>query len=148
MDQYLECEPVEIRWGCRYGPNPREAYAGDPHSEKKGWGCFAPVIQKALAEAAGKEYTAQNLTGMSLPSLTLYALIMQTPVAVWTTVDMKEVDKICQWQSADGEESFLYPANQHCMVLVGMDMENYYFRDPKMESGDCFLPEEAGRSGL
>ena len=43
VDNYLDCESVSIRWGCRYGPNPKNAYAGDPRSKDKGWGCFSPA---------------------------------------------------------------------------------------------------------
>lgn len=69
VDNYLDCESVSIRWGCRYGPNPKNAYAGDPRSKDKGWGCFSPVIVRALNKALPKGYYAKNVTGMSFNDL-------------------------------------------------------------------------------
>ena len=48
---------------------------------------------------------------------------------------MEDIDRIIQWQSYDKTESFLYPANEHCMVFAGYDSENYYFYDPYKSNG-------------
>ncbi len=67
VDEYLDCEPVTIKWGCRYGPNPKLHYAGDPYSKNDGFGCFAPVIDRALNKyLSGTDYTAKNVSGLSL----------------------------------------------------------------------------------
>ena len=134
VDKYLYCENVSIRWGVRYGPNPKYAYAGDPRSEKEGWGCFAPVIVRALNGIVPEGLAVKNLTGITLSKLKDY-IDRDIPVAVWVTVDMGEVEKILQWQSKDGEETFLYPANEHCMVLVGYDDDGYIFADPYGSNG-------------
>ena len=69
------------------------------------------------------------------------------PVAVWVTVDMEEVDKIIQWQSNDGEESFLYPANEHCMVFTGCENDKYLFADPlKEEQTTAYASQDAVRA--
>lgn len=130
VDTYLPCEQVKIRWGCRYGPNPAKAYAGDPHSKKGGWGCFAPVIIDALNAYLPNGYYAVNLTGKSLQELSVRYVAADIPVAVWVTQDMTLIEKAYQWQSYDKTETYLYPVNQHCMVLCGFDDENYYFSDP------------------
>ena len=130
VDMYLPCEQVKIRWGCRYGPNPAKAYAGDPRSKKGGWGCFAPVIIDALNAYLPNGYYAVNLTGKSLQELAVRYVAVDIPVAVWVTQDMTPIEKAYQWQSYDKTETYLYPVNQHCMVLCGFDDENYYFSDP------------------
>ncbi len=134
VDGYLQCEDVSIRWGCRYGPNPKYAYAGNPRSENEGWGCFAPVIVRALNEALPKNYSAKNLTGATIAQLKEY-IDRDIPVAVWVTVNMEEVGRILQWQSKDGEETFLYPANEHCMALIGYDEDGFIFADPYESKG-------------
>ena len=147
VDDYLPCEQTSIRWGCRYGPNPKQFYAGDPHSETNGWGCFAPVIVTALNRCLPSGYIAKNVSGMSLASLQEQYLAHNIPVAVWVTVDMEEVDKIIQWQSNDGEESFLYPANEHCMVFTGCENDQYYFADPlKEEQATAYASQDAVRA--
>lgn len=84
---------------------------------------------------------------MSLASLQEQYLAHNIPVAVWATVDMEEVDKIIQWQSNDGEESFLYPANEHCMVFTGCENDQYLFADPlKEEQATAYATQDAVRA--
>ena len=142
IDEYLKCEDTYIKWGCRYGPNPKEAYVGDPRDEDGGFGCFAPVIADALNEYLPEGYTAYNTTGMSLKVIKSNFLDRGIPVAVWVTVEMKAVDKILQWQSYDKEETYLYPANEHCMVLVGYTEDTYIFADPYGSKGIVAYPSD------
>ncbi len=136
VDNYLEKGEVYIKWGCRYGPDPKVAYAGDPKSEKGGWGCFAPVIVKALNKYLDGEMFAKNLSGSSLEELAQQYLVNDIPVAVWVTQGMEEIDRLYQWQSYDKSETFLYPVSQHCMVLTGFDETYYYFNDPLSETDE------------
>lgn len=135
-------EPVKVLWGCRYGPDPCEAYAGDPASEKSGWGCFAPVIVKSMQACLGSgEWKAKNLSGHTLDELfTRVVMGQKTPVAVWVTIGMEKIDTVYQWQSYDKSTTYLYPVNQHCMVLIGGDAENYYLCDPYESNGIVSYP--------
>lgn len=135
IDEYLSCGETYIKWGCRYGPNPKKAYVGDPRDEDGGFGCFAPVIVNALNSYLPSEYSALNTTGMSLNSLKSNFIDRGIPVAVWVTVEMKEIDRILEWQSYDNNETYLYPANEHCMVLVGYTEDTYIFADPYESKG-------------
>lgn len=131
IETYLIKEPVKISWGVRFGPNPEKAYAGDPASEKGGWGCFAPVIEESLnSYLAGSSYEAKNISGISLDKLCENYIDRGIPAAVWVTVDFSPVNEVYQWLSADRDEVYLYPKNQHCAVLIGYDKDNYYFCDP------------------
>lgn len=120
VDEYLPKEDVRITFGCCYGPDPQQYYAGNPDAGQGGWGCFAPVIvramQAALPEHSG--YTVCNLSGAQLGELTMY-LSLGVPVAVWTTTDGKAANEFYQWQSYDQTQTYLYPKNQHCVVLCG-----------------------------
>ena len=135
IDEYLNCGETYIKWGCRYGPNPKEAYVGDPRDGDGGFGCFAPVIVNALNSYLPSGYTAFNTTGMNLNLLKSNFLDKGIPVAVWVTVEMEEIDRILQWQSYDKKETYLYPANEHCMVLVGYTEDTYVFADPYEPKG-------------
>lgn len=134
ISDFLTKEPVKISWGVRFGPDPEKAYAGDPASERGGWGCFAPVIESSLnAYLAESGYHAQNLSGISLDRLCENYIDRGIPAAVWITTDFSPVNEVYQWLSRDRKEVYLYPKNQHCAVLIGYDRDNYYFCDPLSE---------------
>lgn len=142
VDGYLPCEPVKLRWGCRYGPDPSKAYAGNPRQTRGGFGCFAPVIAEALRNCLPKEYIVADLTGKPLSELVITYIGVGIPIAVWVTQDMQPIEKAYQWQSYDKTETFLYPVNQHCMVLCGFDTEKYYFSDPLSDEPVVSYPRE------
>ena len=48
---------------------------------------------------------------------------------VWVTINMVETFTRAQWRLEDGT-LYEWPANEHCMVLVGYDEDVYYFNDP------------------
>lgn len=142
VDAYLPCEPVKLRWGCRYGPDPSKAYAGNPRQHRGGFGCFAPVIASALKNYLSQPYVVTDLTGKSLSELAITYIGVGVPIAVWVTQDMQPIEKAYQWQSYDKTETFLYPVNQHCMVLCGFDTECYYFSDPLSSEEIVSYPRE------
>lgn len=142
VDSYLPCEPVKLRWGCRYGPNPSKAYAGNPRQSRGGFGCFAPAIASALKNYLPQSYVVTDLTGKSLSELAITYIGVGVPIAVWVTQDMQPIEKAYQWQSYDKSETFLYPVNQHCMVLCGFDTEKYYFSDPLSAEEIVSYPRE------
>ena len=141
VDKYLTKDKVYVKWGCRYGPDPKKAYAGDPKSEKGGWGCFSPVIIKALNNYLDDDYFAHNLTGTSIQEIVYQYVSKGIPVAVWVTRGMEEIDEVYQWQSYDKKETFLYPVREHCMVLTGFDNNYYYFNDPYNSNGQVKYPK-------
>ena len=57
------------------------------------------------------------------------------PVIFWATIDLKETYSGPEWILKDSGESFLWRSNEHCMLLVGYDEENYYFNDPWHDHG-------------
>lgn len=131
----LPKDRVYVQNGCKYGPNPMEKYAGDPFSEKGGYGCFAPVIVEALSKEISRQ-RVKNLTGISLRALEETYVRQGIPVAIWVTIDMEPCEQYYQWLSYDGDETLLYPMNEHCVVITGCDEENYFLNDPNDSDGE------------
>ncbi len=138
VDRYLDCKPAWREGDVRYGPDPSEFYAGDPTTPTGGYGCFSPVIVKALNRAlqsyAPGEYEAVDLSGISLEDLEGY-IDCGIPVAVWATIGMKEVPFYYEWISPEDGQKYRYPSGEHCLVLVGYDENRYYFNDPYNSNG-------------
>ncbi len=133
VDNYLPKEDIQIRWGCRYGPNPKEFYAGNPRTNA-GWGCFAPVIEKSVSNYLPDGYSVKNVSGLSLEDLYGIYVLNDTPVLIWATVEMGKIESFNIWQSHDKSETFLYPVNEHCLLLVGKSGNDYLFTDPLCEN--------------
>ncbi len=51
------------------------------------------------------------------------------PVCVWVSIGMLEIIPTDTWITPAGE-SYTWPGNEHCMLLVGYDKTHYYFNDP------------------
>lgn len=114
--------------GMYCGPSPYEYFIGHPTSEQS-YGCMAPVIEKALVSYFGDESRVVNATGASLRELCARYIDNDLPVLVWVTIAMQETYTSAEWYLEDGT-LFEWPANEHCMVLVGYDVNNYIFNDP------------------
>ena len=120
IDNYLD------KQGFPFDPN--AAFGGNPRSNS-GFGCYAPVIKKALNRIlSGSEYSATQLSGASLQSLCSQYIDNDIPVIMWATMYMNTAyissvwtynGKIIQWV-----------APEHCLLLVGYDEKNYIFNDP------------------
>lgn len=130
VDRYLDCGEMDFSGSPWKGPDPSEAYAGDPRSARNGFGCFAPVIARCMEKVIGEEHEVKNLTGISLDQLCRDYIDQGIPAVVWATVNMRPVTKYHQWKSYDGRETYSYPGGEHCLVLVGYDDHRYYFNDP------------------
>lgn len=116
----------------RFGPDPDEAYAGDPTSASGGWYCFAgPVVEGAngYLEAIGSSLRAKDLTGAAFAELEK-RLAKGQPVAVWFTQDYQDprMNESFTWTLPSGERYVPY-GNLHCLVLAGV------------EGGDCLLAD-------
>ena len=132
-----ECLPRQDFWvdgsGVRNGPDPAEAYAGDPASASGGWYCLeAPAAQagNTWARWVGSSVQVTAVSGLSRAELEQY-LQAGTPVAAWVTRDYAPVERTTRygWQLPDG--SWYYPCdNLHCVVVAGMADGCYQVADP------------------
>ena len=141
----VEADPVELamEWiprqefsysgPDRFGPDPEEAYAGDPTSASGGWYCFAPpVVEGANAYLAfvGSDLRAKDLTGATFAALE-DRLAAGQPVAVWFTQDYEDprLNESFTWTLPSGEQYTPY-ANLHCLVLAGVEGSDCLLADP------------------
>lgn len=131
-DVYLPKEPFTYKENKRYGPNPYEAYAGDPRSSSGGWFSYAPPIVQAAqgyAANAGANLTATNLSGSSKETL-LAKLDQGIPVVIWITLDLSSPKVNSSWYFSDTGEYFAAPVNLHAVVLNGYQGNKVHVMNP------------------
>lgn len=112
----------------RCGPSPYEYFIGNPRTAAS-YGCMAPVIERALCDYFGDKGRVKNTTGTGLDELCREYIDNGIPVITWATINMLETKPTNSWYLSDGTR-FTWPGNEHCLVLIGYDEENYYFNDP------------------
>ncbi len=130
---YLPRQSFTYSGPYRYGPDPEQAYAGDPASSSGGWYCFErPIIEAANAwlQDQGSELRAESESGADLDRLE-QLLRQGTPVAVWFTQDYEQprFNTSFTWTLPDGSTYTPY-GNLHCVVLTGMAETQCYLADP------------------
>ncbi len=129
IDNHLECSQNFYWWEEKfYGPSPYEYFLGNPRTENS-YGCMAPVIKKALISFFGSAERVKDTTGTSLSSLCKTYIDKDIPVIVWASIGMVQIKDGRSWILPDGE-TFTWPSNEHCLLLVGYDANKYYFNDP------------------
>lgn len=134
IEQYLEKEDFEEREGVWYGPDPRTHFCGSPYDEDS-FGCYAPVICKALEKILGDAYEVLDRTGTEIDILIREYIDREMPVVFWACINMREPITGPQWKLKETGETFTWISNEHCMLLVGYDEEGYYFNDPYDNNG-------------
>lgn len=140
VEKYLLQETVYEENGVRYGPNPASYYAGNPKDEKRGWGCFEPVIANAIQNVLNvyqkEDKATENyiLRGENKYPLSMYLYYYKEPVMIWTTINYEEVSEVYEWFSYDKKNTYTYPKNSHAIVVTGMDENYYYINDPLKET--------------
>lgn len=134
IDRYLECGQVRDQNGEAVGPSPNDKFVGDPHDDS-GYGCYAPVIQKAFQNMALDGGRARNLTDSSLAQLCEQYIDNGIPVLIWATIGMENSYPSSSWIDEKTGETVQWLANEHCMVLVGYDEDAYYCNDPYNGNG-------------
>ena len=131
---YLECRDMEVRNGVLYGPDPEKFFCGSPY-DPDSFGCYAPVLMKALKKAAGDRYDFVNETGTSVEELLHKYIDCGMPVVFWACINMRKEIIGPEWKLLDSDETFTWISNEHCMLLVGYDEDGYYFNDPYDNNG-------------
>lgn len=141
IERYLESQEFEERDGELYGPDPNQCFCGSPYDEES-FGCYAPVICKALKQAVGEQYTVIDETGTPIGDLLKNYIDRGMPVIFWACINMREPIIGPKWRLLDTGEVFTWISNEHCMLLVGYDEEGYYFNDPYENNGVIRYPKE------
>lgn len=130
---YLPREEITRSGNLLIVPDPEEKYIGDPCSETNGWYCFEePVIIGAnrLLSDYNAPFSARALDSASYFDLWC-CLYTGHPVAVWLTVDY-EMPRLCRnIRFRLSDHTTINPfQNLHCVVLTGMDEDQFYLCDP------------------
>ncbi len=122
-----------------HGYSPYRAFIGSPYDESS-FGCYPPVIVDMMNKLLPKGKGAADITGMELSDIAEIYLPQGVPVLVWATINMMETESRVGWYLLDDDGSetdewYNWKANEHCLVLVGYDEEQYYFNDPYEGNG-------------
>lgn len=145
IDNYLAMGdyPYYDEYGVMHGEDPNEVFIGDPRS-KSGYGCYAPVIEKAVKKALPDNFSVKIVDNrrLTLEQLSREYIAKGIPVAVWTTMEMKTAENGRSWLLPDGSK-FTFIRPEHCLVLIGFDSENFYFSDSRAEESVTAYPKEA-----
>ena len=134
VDKHLEIEKLQYIGGVPYGPTPDDAFIGDPR-KSNGFGCYPPVIERALNSIFKGKYTSKVTTGTPIETLIKDYIDNDIPVLLWATINMLPSYSGTSWYLQPDGEKFTWIAQEHCMVLVGYDDKNYYFNDPYNSNG-------------
>lgn len=118
--------PVCGEDGVYHGCDPWKEFPGSPYTNE-GWGCFAPVILKAIDALEG--YQAEAHYGLSIEELCQRYIDHDIPVVFWATIDMKTPYHLRDWYTEEGRKiEWVNP--MHCLLLIGYDEDGYVFNDP------------------
>lgn len=150
-DGYLEAvnvtEEEEGRKKIKYSGDPNKVFIGNPE-KNTGYGCYSGAIMLALkkylvpkARELDTEYEITDLSGMELEEICEKYINRKIPVLVWASINMNPTFQRLSnsWIVEGTEERYLWKSNEHCLVLVGYDEENYYFNDPLVGKDTPYL---------
>ena len=118
IEEYLDRQGFEERVGLLYGPDPRRAFAGSPY-DPDSFGCYAPVIARALERIVSDRYAVQNETGREISDLLAAYIDREMPVILWACMDLRPSIIGPSWRLLEGGDIFTRRTNEHCMLLVG-----------------------------
>lgn len=141
IEGFLDRRPFSIIDGVTYGPDPRKYFCGSPYDEES-FGCYAPVIVRALKRVLGDRYEVVDETGATAGELAEKYLDQGIPVIFWACINMREPVVGPSWILEDTKEPFTWISNEHCMLLVGYDEDGYYFNDPYDNNGVIHYSKE------
>ncbi len=142
IDKYLDRSS-----GIPFDPN--STFGGNPRSTS-GFGCYAPVIKKALDKVlASTKYKATQLSNVSLEDLCSQYIDNDIPVIMWATRGMESPKNGASWIYNGKKIQWIRP--EHCLLLVGYDDYNYIFNDSMRTQAQVYYSKasvEAAYRGL
>ena len=90
--------------------------------------CFGESI--ATVKNASFSFKAEaNTAAAELNELCESYISSGIPVITWVTISMLDTYPAEKWR-LENRKDFYWPANEHCMLLIGYDGESCYFNDP------------------
>jgi Uncharacterized protein conserved in bacteria len=114
-----------------YSDSPNESFIGNPYSENS-YGVFCPPVIKTMKEIINDFDVQHSVVDMSGSSpKEIYSLVDQgIPVMVWASINMLDVYGDGEWIINGTDETFIWPANEHALVLIDVDDNILTFNDP------------------
>ena len=141
VDNYLDRGDINYYSSGTYAPHPADKFVGDPRSQYS-YGCYAPVIVRAINKCLPTSKRVINETGTSLPQLCKTYIDEGMQVMIWATIGMTPVQKGGSYIVETTGKVFEWPAGEHCLLLVGYDSQNYYLLDPYKNRGLVSFPRK------
>lgn len=133
IDEYLPCADTPCYFGgILAGESPYDFFLGNPRSEY-GFGCYLPVIRKAIESCVGNSFVVTAAEEKDLCSLAKKYISADIPVMIWATMGMQEAREGDSWRLPSGE-IFTFIRPEHALLLIGYDDASYYFSDPMEEA--------------
>ena len=130
---YIKAENLEKsdKDGELHGGDPNDSFIGKL-DEGAGFGCYSGAIMKCLYRVLeDKPLAPTSLDGMSLEEICSRYIDNGYPVLIWGSIGMSATyDSGITWVIGDDGDFFTWRSNEHCLVLVGYDQNNYIFNDP------------------
>lgn len=140
IDKYLDkgAFPDRGEDGVAFGCDPWKAFPGDPYTNR-GYGCFAPVVIKALNKFIDKDkYEIFELYDVQVSELCSRFIDRDIPVVFWATADMKPTRTGNSWTEKETGNKINWISPMHCLLLVGYDEDFYYFNDPQRSKAHAY----------
>ena len=131
--------------GIVYSNHPNEYFIGNP-TNRTGYGVFAGEIARVMSEII-KEYNGIHhpigMFGKKEEQILKY-IDSKRPVCIWTSMNNLEIQYRRGWYLIQNSKYtdiyFQWPANEHCVVLVGYDCDKVEVIDPIV--GKCTYPRK------
>lgn len=144
---YLNAIDVTEKNGKKYGGDPEKVFVGNPQTAT-GYGCHSGAIMYALNKylkpqeyKLDKKYEITDLKGISIEEICTEYISNGIPVIMWASINMKPTFQKLgnSWIIEKTGERYFWKSNEHCLVLVGYDEENYYFNDPLVQKNTPYM---------
>ena len=142
-----------LGFDIKAGGDPDKVFIGNPE-KNTGYGCYSGAIEYTLNKylkpqeyKLDKKYEIIDLKGMELEEICTNYISEGVPVIMWASIDMKPtfINLANSWIIDKTGERYLWKSNEHCLVLVGYDEENYYFNDPLADKDTPYMKRLAER---
>lgn len=131
-DDYLPKITFKNQDGKRIGPDPHQAYAGDPRKSSGGWYVFAgPIVEaaKGIIDTKSSRLITENVSGSSREEILSYT-DQKIPVIVWVTLDLSPPVTSGGWTIGGTNQFHSSFSNLHSVVLDGWEDGKVYVMDP------------------
>ena len=131
-ENYLKKMAFRTVAGQKIGPNPNNAFAGDPSDLKGGTYVYAAPIVEAAKKAILEKQASLQVTDVSGHSKDeILALVKEgVPVVIWVTLDLTKPRTSGGWRIDGTDDYHKMYQNLHAVVLTGHMLDKVVVMDP------------------